>query len=87
MAGDPQRIRNVIHGEQCRAGRRLLGWSIEEHAHAAGVNVQTIGAFERAQCVPRAQTLAAITGALEAAGVEFSNGDETGVKLARTGEP
>lgn len=61
-----------ITSEQCRAARRLLGWSLVEHAHRAGVSLGPIGAFERGESVPRPETLAAIVGALEAAGVEFT---------------
>ena len=62
-------------GEQCRAARRLLGWSLAEHAHVAGVGLHTVGTFERGEAVPRPETLKAIIGALEAAGVEFTDGD------------
>jgi hypothetical protein len=72
-----------ITGEQCRAARRLLGMSLERFAPVAGVGFQAIGAFERKETVPRPETLAAIVGALEAAGVEFTDGDEPGVKLVR----
>ena len=69
-----------ITGEQCRAARRLLGLSLERFAPIAGVRFQVIGAFERGESLPRPETLAAILGALEGAGVEFT--DETpGVRL------
>jgi DNA-binding XRE family transcriptional regulator len=69
-------------GEQCRAARRLLGWSLAEHAHVAGVGLQAIGAFERGETIPRPETLAAIVGALEAAGVEFTT-EAPGVRLRK----
>ena len=64
-----------ITGERCRAARRLLGWSMHEHAHVAGVGVHALGNFERGEAVPRRATRAAIIGALEAAGVTFGDGD------------
>ena len=69
-----------ITGEQCRAARRLLGLSLERFAPVAGVGFQAIGAFERGETIPRPETLAAIVGALEAAGVEFTD-EAPGVKL------
>ena len=67
-----------ITGEQCRAARRLLGWSMHEHAHVAGVGVHAVGNFERGETVPRAETLAAIVGALTRAGIELT---DEGVRL------
>ena len=67
-----------IQGEQCRAARRLVGWSQVEHAYHAGVGPQSISGFERGEMVPRAETMAAMIGALETAGVEFT---ENGVRL------
>ena len=71
-----------ITGAQCRAARRLLGLSLEGFAHVAGVGFQAIGAFERGETVPRPETLAAIVGALEAAGVEFTD-EAPGVRLRK----
>ena len=67
-----------ITGDQCRAARRLLGWSQEKHSHEAGLRSQGVGAFERGEVVPRPETMAAIVGALEEAGLEFT---EDGVRL------
>jgi len=61
-----------VTGEQCRAGRRLLGWSLAHFAHVAGLNTWAVGRFERGETIPRPEVLAAITGALEAAGVELT---------------
>ena len=68
----------TIQGEQCRAARRLVRWSQVEHAHHAGVGPQSISGFERGEMVPRAETMAAMIGALETAGVEFT---ENGARL------
>ena len=66
-----------ITGEQCRAARGQLGWSVEKHASRAGVGLGVIGAFERGESVPRPETLKAIVGALKAAGVEFTDNGVT----------
>ena len=68
-------------GQQCRQARLALGWSLEALADRAGVSKEAISSFERGKRAPRPETLAAIIGALQAAGVVFRNGDETGVKL------
>jgi len=70
-----------VTGEHCRAARRLVGWSLAEHSHVSGVGLQAIGAYERGETVPRPETLAAIVGALEKAGVVFTNDGELSVKL------
>lgn len=68
---------------QVKAARSLLGWSQADLAGASKVSVPTIARLE-AQDGPlggRADTAAAIRAALEAAGVEFTNGDAPGVRL------
>ena len=62
-----------ITGAQCRAARHLLGLSLERFTPVAGVRFQVIGAFERGKSVQRPETLAAVVGALVAAGVEFTD--------------
>ena len=66
---------------QLRAARALLGWSQIELANAASLSRPSIERAERASV--SAETLAAIQRALEAAGVEFTNGGEPGVKLRK----
>jgi hypothetical protein len=67
--------RGLITGEQCRAARRLLGWTLRDHAASSGLGVHAIGAFERGETVPWPETLAAIAAALRAGGVEFNDAD------------
>jgi transcriptional regulator with XRE-family HTH domain len=69
--------------EQCRAARGLKGWSQSHLAKEANVGLSTLRNFEAARTAPVANNLAAIRAALEAGGVEFTNGDEPGVKLRR----
>lgn len=70
---------------QCRAARALVNWSQDQLESAAKVARKTIADFEREVRKPYPRTLEALQAALEAAGVEFTNGDAPGVKLrART---
>jgi transcriptional regulator with XRE-family HTH domain len=76
----------VITGDQIRAARKLLGWTRAELAvRAFGVSSHTIESAERerTRVPPTDAQLASIRRALESAGVEFTNGDEPGVKLRR----
>jgi transcriptional regulator with XRE-family HTH domain len=52
-------------------------------AKAANVSRNTVVGFEGGQREPGANNLAAIQSALEAAGVEFTNGGQPGVRLSR----
>ena len=70
----------VMNAQQCRMARAGLGLGVRELAAAADVSTNTIARLERGEALyPR--TLAAIRTALEAAGVEFTNGDAPGVRL------
>jgi transcriptional regulator with XRE-family HTH domain len=69
--------------EQCRAARGWLGWSQQTLADRAKVSVSTVKDFENRARKPIPNNLAAIRGALEAAGIEFTNGDVPGVRLRK----
>lgn len=70
---------------QVKAARALLGWSQETLAEASGVSEPTIKRLEAAEgdLGGRPDTIEKITGALEAAGIEFisENGGGAGVRL------
>ena len=66
-----------------RAARGLIDWSQSDLAAASGVSLSTVRDFETGKRTPIANNLAALQRALEAAGVEFTNGGEPGVKLRR----
>jgi transcriptional regulator with XRE-family HTH domain len=69
--------------EQCRAARGLKDWSQSQLAAEAHVGLSTVRNFEAARSVPVANNLTAIQRALEVAGVEFTNGDQPGVRLRK----
>ncbi len=62
--------------------RAALKWGVRELAGRAKVSPTTVTAVEADKDV-RAATLAVLEQVLKAAGVEFTNGDAPGVKLAR----
>jgi transcriptional regulator with XRE-family HTH domain len=66
---------------QCRAARALLNWNQAQLAEAAQVSVTTVRTFETEKSSPQRSTLDVMRRALEAAGVEFTNGDRPGVRL------
>lgn len=68
---------------QCRAARALLNWSQTVLAQKAAVAKQTLADFERGARQPYPRTLADIRAALEAEGVEFTNGDAPGVRMRK----
>jgi transcriptional regulator with XRE-family HTH domain len=70
----------MITAVQCRMARAALGWGVRDLAREAKVGVSTVTRFE-AGADPIPATLAAIQRAMEAAGVEFTNGDAPGVRL------
>jgi len=55
---------------QCKAARKLLGWSIEELAHRALRSHSAVGDFERAKRPVTAQTVASVRRAFAEAGVD-----------------
>jgi transcriptional regulator with XRE-family HTH domain len=76
-------MKRAITPAQGRAARALVNWSRDRLAKESGVPSRTIADFELANTSARDTTLAAICSALEAAGVEFTNGDAPGVRLRK----
>jgi transcriptional regulator with XRE-family HTH domain len=66
---------------QIRAARALIGWSIADLARAAGISATGLQAIEAGKSDPKSSTLDAIRAALEAEGVEFTNGTAPGVRV------
>lgn len=63
--------------------RAALGMGVRELAAAAKVSADTVARFERGDEL-KERTVETLQRALETAGVEFTNGDQPGVRLART---
>jgi len=77
----------MITGSQIRAARELLGWRQAELAKRARIQAHSVESAESSlgQSFVPGQDMQAMRAVLEAAGVEFTNGDEPGVKLRRPG--
>lgn len=73
----------MITAAQCRAARGLTNWTQDDLAKAAKVGIVTVRQFEAGNAEPRNSTLAVISQAFEAAGIEFipENGGGAGVRL------
>ena len=67
---------------QCRMARAALGLGVRELAVAAKVSTDTIARFERGDEL-KERTIDALQRALEAAGIEFTDGDQPGVRLTK----
>ncbi|HEX3674959.1 MAG TPA: helix-turn-helix transcriptional regulator [Rhizomicrobium sp.] len=61
----------------------MLGMNREDLAKNSGVSARAIADFEADKRKPIRATMAALQRALEDAGVEFTNGDQPGVRLAK----
>src|SRR5438132_2609012 len=76
---------------QLRMARAAIGWGVRELAEKAGVTANTVTRIENGADAKQS-TMDRLQSALEAAGVEFTNGDQPGVRLtklpgARSAEP
>ena len=68
--------------EQIKAARALLGWLQEDLAAQSGVSLPTVKRLEsRSPLQVSDEARLKMEAALEAAGVEFTNGDKPGVRL------
>jgi len=72
-----------ITADQCRAARAIVNMDQNALAAAASVSRGVIIDFETGKRTPGTNNLAAIRRALEAAGVEFTNGGQPGVRLKK----
>jgi transcriptional regulator with XRE-family HTH domain len=75
-----------LTSELVRAARALLRWEQRHLAKASGVSLPTIKRLESQRGTLRSHgvTATAIRRALEAAGIEFINGGQPGVRLTLT---
>ena len=74
----------IITGEQVKAARKLLGWSLEVLANKVRMSEIDIARFEGGKLGMSSTVTALIRKALETAGVEFTDRGEPGVKLRKT---
>jgi transcriptional regulator with XRE-family HTH domain len=77
--------RYQLSGRQIAAGRALAGVSQVELATDANISIATLRRMEASDgpASGYANNIAAVRRALEAVGVEFTNGDAPGVRLRR----
>ena|SRR5271166_4863567 len=76
---------DALSGGQIRAARALLRWSAEELARRTSLGLNTI---KRAEATDGRTSLTeankiAVRRAFETAGIEFTNGDQPGVRLTK----
>jgi ribosome-binding protein aMBF1 (putative translation factor) len=79
----------MLTANQCRAARCWLGWSQADLSERAGVSLSTLRDFEGSKRTPIKNNLAAIQGAFEAEGIEFTfteSGEAVGIAVAATGQ-
>ena len=71
--------------ELLRAARALLRWQQRDLAAASAVSLATVKRLEAmgGVLIAHASTVTALRRALEAAGIEFTNGNQPGVRLRR----
>jgi hypothetical protein len=76
---------SLISSELIRAARALLRWQQSQLARASSVSLPTIKRLEAKPgiLIAHGSTVAALRRALEAAGIEFTNGDQPGVRLRK----
>jgi hypothetical protein len=72
-----------ISSEMIRAAKALLRWDQKRLAEASSVSLATVKRLEAKPGIvyANAPTIFALVHALEAAGIEFTNGDRPGVRL------
>jgi len=68
---------------QLRMARAAVGWGVRELAERASITANTVTRIENGADAKQS-TIDALRRALEAAGVEFTNGDQPGVRLAKS---
>jgi transcriptional regulator with XRE-family HTH domain len=67
---------------QLRMARAAVGWGVRELAEKAGVTANTVTRIENGSDAKQS-TMDALQRALEAAGIEFTNGEQPGVRLTK----
>jgi transcriptional regulator with XRE-family HTH domain len=70
----------MVTSAQLRAARSLLNWTVRDLAGKAGVHRNTISRAETDE-TEHGHAVAQVVRTLEAAGVEFTDGHQPGVRL------
>jgi len=73
----------TITPAQCRMARAALTIGVRDLARMADVSAMTVTRFENGKSAGSAETLDKLKAALETCGLEFTNGDQPGVKLRK----
>ncbi len=83
MTNDPKLVKtNLISAAQMRGARGLLGWSQSKLAAEAGMSLPTVKRYETANGAKVSDdAVRTLRIALEAGGVEFTNGKQPGVRM------
>jgi predicted transcriptional regulator len=73
----------MISSEQIRAARALLRWEQKDLAAKSGVSLPTIKRLETipGELAAKRDTVAAIIAAFKTAGLEFTNGNQPGIRM------
>jgi transcriptional regulator with XRE-family HTH domain len=71
----------VITPAQCLEARKLLKWSRDRLAPRCGIAAATLGAFESGRTGLQPEARKVIKRVLTRAGIEFTTGDDPGVRL------
>src|ERR1044072_7592547 len=67
---------------QLRMARAAVGWGVRELAARAGMTANTVTRIENGADAKQS-TMDALQRTLEAAGIEFTNGEQPGVRLSK----
>jgi transcriptional regulator with XRE-family HTH domain len=70
----------MVTSAQLRAARSLLNWTVRDLAEKSGVHRNTVTRAET-EATAHGHAVAQVIRTFEAAGVEFTNGDQPGVRL------
>jgi DNA-binding XRE family transcriptional regulator len=76
-----------VTSAQVRMARAALNWTVRDLAEATGLHRNTINNIEVGRYSGDPKTLAIIEKTLIRAGVEFTNGDQPGVRLRKVPAP
>ena len=84
MIDDPKTVKRQMPAiSQIRGARGMLGWTQPQLALAAGLSEPTVKRFETGKAAVSEAAVAKMVAALEAAGVEFTDGEQPGVRLRK----